>query len=210
MASSYTASLRLEKQVTGASVNTWGILLNSAIDRIDFSIAGLTTIALTGSTYSLSSSNTATDEARSAALKFTGSTACVVTIPSLSKIYLVWNATSAVVTLTTGSGTTVAMDAGDIFFVLCDATNVKTISLGISGTSTALKAYIDSVVVGGGDSLPSVTGNNGKLLTNNGTIPSWAQPTVSYLSDYTSDQSTRHAATLASATALAVAFAVSL
>lgn len=209
MPSSYSASLRFEKQFTGENVNTWGDRLNTLFERADFSIAGLSTIALTGN-YSLTSSNTADDEARSAMLKFTGSTLSTVTIPSVSKLYLVWNACTVVVTLTTGSGTTVALDPGDMTWVYCDGTNVKTLGFGVSGATSALKDYIALTVAGGSSVLPSVTGHSGKLLTNNGTASSWVQPTVSYLSDYSSDQTTRHAATLLSAKNLAIAFATAI
>lgn len=209
MPSSYSASLRFEKQFTGENVNTWGDRLNTLFERADFSIAGLSTIALTGN-YSLTSSNTADDEARSAMLKFTGSTLSTVTIPSVSKLYLVWNACTVVVTLTTGSGTTVALDPGDMTWVYCDGTNVKTLGFGVSGTTSALKDYIALTVAGGSSVLPSVTGHSGKLLTNNGTASSWVQPTVSYLSDYSSDQTTRDAQSLADATDIAAALAIAL
>lgn len=210
MPSSYTTSLRFQKQATGEGVNVWGINLNSYVfDRVDDAIAGMTTIALTGN-YSLTTSNTSTEDARYAILKFTGTGPYTVTVPSLSKKYTVWNAMSAALTLSTGSGTTVIMDAGDVMDIFCDATNVKTLGFGVSGTTSALKDYIALTVAGGSSVLPSVTGHSGKLLTNNGTASSWVQPTVSYLSDYSSDQTTRHAATLLSAKNLAIAFATAI
>lgn len=202
MPSSYSSRLRLEKQFTGENVNVWGDRLNTVVDRLDLSIAGMTTIALTGD-YTLTTSNTADDDARYHILKFTGSAGTYnITIPSVGKTYRIWNASSGTVVFTTGSGTTVSVSTTDIVDIFCDGTNVKT--LGYGGSS--LKDYIASVVVGGGASLPSLSGNSGKWLTNNGTIASWAYPTVADISDYSTDQASRRT----TATALAIAFAVAL
>lgn len=199
MPSSYSSRLRLELQFTGENTNVWGSRLNTAIERLDLSIAGITTIALTGD-YTLTTSNTADDDARYAILKFTGGAGpWTITLPAVAKKYQVWNASSATLTFTAG-GTTTAISTTDIVDIFCDGSNVKT--LGYGGSS--LKDYIASVVVGGGASLPSLSGNSGKWLTNNGTIASWALPTVSDISNYASDQATKTTA----ATALAIAFAI--
>jgi len=198
MPSSYTTSLRFELQFTGENVNVWGDRLNTVISRVDKAVAGLVTVPLTGD-YSLTTSNTADDEARSAMVKFTGGGGpYTITIPSVTKTYRVWNASPATLTFTTGAGTTVQIAPTDIVDIFCDATNVKT--LGYGGSS--LKDYIASVVVGGGASLPSLVGNGGKWLTNNGTIAQWALPTTADLSDL----ATYTAARNAFAVAMAVAF----
>jgi len=186
--SSATTRLRLEKQFTGENVNAWGDKLNTVLDRLDESIAGIVTVALTGST-SLTSTNYSEDQSRYATIKFTGTGPYTVTLPSVAKQYVVWNACSAALTLTTGAGTTVVIDPSDIVQVFCDATNVKT--LGYS--SLSLKDYIASVVVGGGTSLPSVSGNSGKWLTNNGSAPTWAYPATTDLSDITTYRNTERA-----------------
>lgn len=168
MPSSASTRLRLEKQFTGENVNAWGTKLNDVIDRLEEAITGLVTVALTDST-SLTSTNYAQDQARFAAIKFTGTGPYTVTIPSVQKMYLIWNAMTYAVTLTTGAGTTTVVDPDDIVFVMCDATNVK--PQGYDGLS--LKDYIASVVVGGGAVVPSVSGNSGKYLTNDGSNTLW-------------------------------------
>lgn len=198
MPSSYTTSLRLEKQFTGENVNVWGDRLNTVIDRAEQAVAGFRALALTGD-YTLTTSNTATDDARYAVLYFTGGAGPFnVTLPSVSKAYKVWNATTGPIVFTTGSGATVQVDTTDIVEIFCDGTNVKT--LGYGGNS--LKSYIASVVVGGGATLPSLVGSAGKWLTNNGSIASWAYPTTNDLSDL----ATYTAARSAFAVAMAVAF----
>ena len=188
MPSSATTRARLEKQFTGENVSLWGELLNRVFDRIDEMVCGLVTVALTGNA-SLTSTNYVEDQARYAMVKFTGTGPYVVTIPSVQKQYRIWNACSAAITLTTGSGSTVTIDPGDVVDVLCDATNVKAVGFG----GLSLKDYISSVVVGGGAVLPSVTGNGGKWLTNDGTTALWAHPTTSDLSDIATYRTTERA-----------------
>lgn len=197
MPSSYTASLRFELQGVGENLNTWGVRLNSALSRIDKAIAGLTTIALTGD-YALTSSN-GDDEARSALLKFTGAGPFTVTIPSVSKNYLIWNACTAAVTITTGAGATVVLTANEIVIVFCDGSGVRQIGF----NSLGIKAYIDAQAwAASAGILPGQTGNAGKFLKTDGTTPAWALPATTDLSDI--------AAYTAAATALSVAMAVAL
>lgn len=206
MPSSYTSSLRLELQFTGENVNVWGDRLNTVIARADQAVAGVRTIGLTGD-YALTTSNTSDDDARHAVLKFTGGAGpWTITVPSVSKIYKVWNASGATLTFTTGAGASLQVAPTDIVELFCDGTNVKT--LGYGGNS--LKDYIASVVVGGGASLPSLSGNAGKWLTNNGSIAQWALPTVADISNYASDQASREAAITTAYKNFAIAMAVVL
>jgi len=128
MPSSYSSRLRLEKQATGENTDNWGVLLNTLIDLIDSSIAGMATVAVTGGAYSLTANNSVADESRMAILKFTGVLASnsVITVPTQSKLYTVWNATSGAYTLTlkTAAGSGVAVAQGKKGMLLCDGTNV--------------------------------------------------------------------------------------
>jgi microcystin-dependent protein len=146
MPSSYTASLRFELQAQGENPNTWGQpKLNNLFTRLDFAIAGMFTKALTGD-YTLTSSNSADDEARAAMLKFTGAGAgpFTITIPSVPKEYKVWNAcTSASVVITTGAGATVTIQPTEIAEIICDGSNVK--ATGYDGRTE--KQYLDQRVV---------------------------------------------------------------
>jgi hypothetical protein len=179
MPSSYSASLRFELQFTGENINLWGDKLNAALSRVDSAVAGWTTKALTGD-YTLTSANGTADEARSAMLKFTGAGPFTVTIPSVSKQYVVWNACTGSVVLTTGAGATVTLESGDKALVFTDGSAVYQPSI----NGYALKAYIDSAVLTATGTLPATTGNEGKgLFVRSGAwTPSNAATTD--LSDY--------------------------
>lgn len=204
MPSSYTASLRFEKQFTGENVNTWGDRLNTLFDRADFAIAGVTTKALTGD-YTLTSSNTATDEARAAILKFTGSGSFTVTIPSVSKKYVVVNGCSGTLTVTCG-GESVSIDTGDVETVVCDGVDVLPLGYADSGGNLlSIKDYIAAQILGSLAGLPATAGNAGKYIYTNGTSVSWRLPVTTDLADYTTDQAAREAAALGRAVAFAIA-----
>ena len=179
MAATATTRLRIKKVGIGEELNLWGASLNADFDLIDSAIAGLSTIALTGN-YSLTSTNYAADEARSALLKFTGAGPWTVTIPSVSKSYLIWNACTGAVTITTGAGTTVVIDAAAKVAVFCDGSNVG--ELGYAGYG--LKAYIDSAVLAATGSLPAVTGNAGKFLYCDGATWAPRTPVAADISDF--------------------------
>lgn len=186
MPSSWSASIRLELQFTGENINLWGDKLNAVLRHADFAIAGWTTKALTGD-YTLTTANAGDDEARAQILKFTGAGPFTVTIPSVTKTYDVWNACSAVVTVSTGAGTTVAVNPGEVARVICDGSNVKR-SQGtdfgaqkVTGVAdptnpqdAATKAYADALAfTANAGILPGQVGNNGKYLTTNGATASW-------------------------------------
>lgn len=177
---SYTPRNRFNKQDTGSNTNTWGVVLNDQVfELVDDALDGLSSKALTIST-SLSSANGADDESRYRMLKFTGTGGLSVTIPSVEKWYIVWNATSSgTVTITTGAGTTVVVDNGDMVLVFCDGTNVKT--LGYGGYS--IKDYIAAATVSEVE-LPAQTGNGGKYLQTDGSVATWQAPASTDLSDY--------------------------
>lgn len=126
----YTTRLRLEKQATGANSNTWGSRLNSNVfSLVDNAVAGYTTIALTDATVTLSVSDGSADQARSSMLELTGTlTSNVgVVIPSVSKQYLVRNATSGsfTVTIKANGGTGSAVTQGTTGIVYCDGASVR-------------------------------------------------------------------------------------
>lgn len=179
MTDSPSSRLRLRVQETGSNVNTWGTLLNVVLQLVDDAVAGVASVTLTAN-YSLTSTNYVEDEARKAILKFSGTGSYTVTVPSVSKAYIVWNNTSGTLTLTAGAGTTVDIDTGDIVIVFCDAVNVKTIGYG----GLSLKAYIAAAALTATGTLPATTGNEGKALIVRSLAATWDRLATTDLSDY--------------------------
>jgi hypothetical protein len=113
MPSTYSDLLRLELQVTGENVATWGDKANNNFELIEDAIGGTTSIATTGGTTTLSTSDAGVDQARAAILRVTGTLVsnATIVVPTASKLYTVVNATSGAYTLTVktvaGTGSTV-------------------------------------------------------------------------------------------------------
>lgn len=162
MPSSYTPSLRLEMQAAGENLNTWGApKLNNVIARVDAAIAGRTALALgEANAHTLASSN-GDDQARAAILDIvSAANDCTITIPAVSKTYLVCNRTAKAMTITAGGDRKVAIDAGAVVQVFCDGVDVR--ELGFAGLG--LKAYVDAAALAASGSLPATVGNEGKSL----------------------------------------------
>jgi hypothetical protein len=231
MPSSYSVSFRLNYQAPGDNLNTWGTILNNGVFQLlEDAVAGMASFTLSGPKV-LTSTNGATDEARCAVLNVTGGTGGTITAPGVKKVYLVRNASSGPVIITTGSGVTATFSAGEVGFCAGDGTNfyrttvttdfggVALTSVGAptANTDAATKGYVDGVAFTmAGGSLPGQSGNAGKALITNGTVAAWGIPTLtisdlppistSNITDYASDQ----AAKTATATKLAIAFAAAL
>ena len=96
MPSTYTDSLRLEKQGIGENNNTWGGKLNTLIEGVDDAIAGTTDIAVSSGTTTLTTVNGGEDQSRYRILRLTGSLSAnvVVQVPEVSKEYTIWDATT--------------------------------------------------------------------------------------------------------------------
>lgn len=137
MPSTYTTRNRFEKQAAGENNNTWGIRLNdNVIDLTDFALDGIVAFSLSG-TKTLTDEDGAADEARARILNVTGGSGGTVTVPNVEKLYLVRNASSGPVTITTGTGTDATVVAGDIQWVFCEGGNVVR-STSWTGALTAL------------------------------------------------------------------------
>lgn len=169
MPTSYSDLLRIAKQATGENNNTWGNIVNAnSFEMFEDAIAGMATLSLAGSgTYTLSTNNGASDEARVAVLKGTGlmTAARNIVVPSTTKTYIVHNATTGnfdmVVKTAAGSGVNVAM--GVTKTVYCDGTNV----LEVSTNTTPADGIIakDCVTLTSASSPYSVTStDSGKML----------------------------------------------
>jgi len=215
MPSSWSASLRFELQFTGENINLWGDKLNVVLSHADYAIAGWLTKALSGDV-ALTTANASDDEARAAMIKFTGAGPFTVTIPSVSKSYLVWNACTAAVTLTTGAGATAVVAPAERVGLICDGAGVYRLQptdfAGARVTSVAdpsapqdaaTKGYVDATAFAGmSGAFPGQGGNAGKVLRTDGTTPSWQALSTADLADLSTYSTTRNAFAVAMAVAL--------
>ena len=197
MPSSWSSSLRFELQFTGENINLWGDKLNTVLSHADYAVAGWLNKALTGD-YALTTANAGDDEARVAMIKFTGAGPFTVTIPSVSKAYLVWNACSGAVSLTTNAGAVAVIQPGEVISVICDGSNVKRVvptdfagtritSLAnpVSPQDGATKAYADALAfTANAGILPGQSGANGQALFSNGANALWQPVTPALISGF--------------------------
>ena len=127
MPSSYTTNVAIEKPADGEQNNSWGDTVNDNMDILDRILSQVGSIALTGTTYTLTTSTSGSvSEGHYSVVKFTGSPGgtCTVTVSpnSIQRIYTIYNTSDQTVTMSQGSGTTVSIPAGEIAQVYCDGT----------------------------------------------------------------------------------------
>tara|TARA_R110000868_G_scaffold45365_2_gene150519 strand:- start:3821 stop:5206 length:1386 start_codon:yes stop_codon:yes gene_type:complete len=154
MASTYSTSLRIQLIGTGDQSGVWGTSTNTNLGTlIEQAITGVQSITLSGSTYTLTSFNGILDQARNAALSFTGalSANCTVIAPAANKVYIVQNATSGgqTVTMSVGSGSTVVVPNGQTYIVYTDGSNFYSASNYTSSNVAITGGTIDGTVIGG-------------------------------------------------------------
>lgn len=88
MADPQTTALRLSQPVVGGDSGTWPVTLNNDWTYVDQAVAGSVSISINGlTTYTLTADGSSSDQARYAALVFTGALSgdCTVTLPSVAK-----------------------------------------------------------------------------------------------------------------------------
>jgi hypothetical protein len=181
MPSSWSPSLRFELQFTGENINLWGEKLNATLAHADYAVAGWLTKPLAGDA-ALTTANAGDDEARAAMIKFTGEAGpFTVTLPPVSKSYLVWNACGGLVTLSTGAGASVAVDPGDMVWIATDGVDVKTPGYG----GASIKQWVEAVAwTYNAGNLPAQAGNAGRFVKTDGETARWASIASTDLADY--------------------------
>lgn len=123
MASTYTPG-GIELIADGEQSNTWGDTTNTNWELIEEMVAGVVSIALTSTSYTLTTSDGASSNGRHAVIVFTGipGGTCTVTVSpnDLQKVYYIKNSTDQDVTMTQGSGSNVTVASGDTKILYCD------------------------------------------------------------------------------------------
>ena len=123
MASTYVNDLRLEEIGTGESSGTWGTKTNVNLELIGEAFSYGSEAIANASTHTITIADGTSDQARSFYLKCTGGgQACTVTLApnTVSKVWMIENATSATLTFSQGSGANVAVAAGEVKMIATD------------------------------------------------------------------------------------------
>jgi len=139
MPSTYTTNGGIEKIATGEQSGSWGDTTNTNFDIIDRITNGVGSIALSGTSSNLQTSDGALSDGHYKALILTGSPSGTHTITVLpndaQKIYFVNNTTSQSVIFDQGSGSNVTIPANTSDIIYCDG----------GGASGAVVSLIDDV-----------------------------------------------------------------
>lgn len=186
MPSTYSLRFRFDYQAPGDNLNTWGTKLNTAVFQlIEDALAKRVAFSLSGSK-TLTTANGAEDEARCAFLDVTSGSGGTITIPSVEKLYVVRNAASGDVTVTTGGATVAVLKPGEIGWVVCDGATVRRVqssdfggaritSVGapVASTDAATKGYVDATAFESVNLPGQGVGTVGAALFSDGTSAGW-------------------------------------
>ena len=167
MSSTYSTSLRIELQASGANSGTWGTITNNNFSQsLEFAIAGVTNVAcgdaaVTTLTNADGPQSQANNQARNAHIRLTGAHGAVriAQFPATQKVYLITNATTdsgssgpyAMTARLGASGNTLSIANGTTRLVSTDGTNwYDVFSLGgsydLQGQALVLDADADTTI----------------------------------------------------------------
>ena len=121
---------KYKKQALGEGLNTWGLAsgLNGLFDVMDEALHGVNEITLTGTAYTLTSTNYTTNDIRFRQFKFTGNYAATITIPATQNWWVIENQTGQTLTFDNGSNTA-TLQTGFFGLVVTNGTTVTSLTL---------------------------------------------------------------------------------
>lgn len=172
MASSYDNDLRLNEMATGDQSGAWGTVTNLNLEIIAEAFSYGTRAIANDSTDNITLADGALDADRSMYLKLTGGgQACTVSLlpNTVSKVWLIENATSYTLTFTQGSGANVAVLAGQVKMIATDGAGSGAVvydlltDVNLAGTTVMSAATIDDVAIDG--KVITMTGSSGDTAT---------------------------------------------
>ena len=197
MVSVYTNHLRLEEIGTGEQSGDWGATTNTNLELIAEGFSYGTETIANSSTHTITMADGASDTARGLYLKCTGGgQACTVTLApnTVSKVWMIENATSFTLTFSQGSGADVAISAGQVKMIATDGAGSSgavydlLTDVELAGTTTATALTVDDVAIDGkvitmtgstGDTAVMTVGTDGTLtVTTTDTAAAAANITI--------------------------------
>jgi hypothetical protein len=126
MPSSYTLNNGIEKPATGELSGTWGTTTNTNFDILDRAASGVGTIALSGTTHTLTTSDGTLSDGQYRVLVLGGTPSGTNTITiapnDAQKLYFVVNSSGQSVVFTQGSGGNVTIANGKTAIIYSDGT----------------------------------------------------------------------------------------
>jgi hypothetical protein len=124
MPSSYTPNSGVEKPATGELSGTWGTTANTNYDILDRAASGVGTIALSGTTHTLTTSDGTLSDGQYRVLVLGGTPSGTNTITiapnDAQKLYFVVNNSGQSVVFTQGSGGDVTISDGKTAIIYCN------------------------------------------------------------------------------------------
>ena len=160
MASSYDNDLRLNEMATGDQSGSWGTVTNLNLEIIAEAFSYGTRAIANDSTDNITLADGASDADRSMYLKLTGGgQACTVSLlpNTVSKVWLIENATSATLTFTQGSGANVAVLAGQVKMIATDGAGSGAVVYDLfTDVNFAGTTHFDNIDVDGTTNLDAV------------------------------------------------------
>jgi hypothetical protein len=176
MASTYVNNLRLNEMATGDGAGTWGTTTNLNLELIGQALGWGTRAVANASTDNITIAPGASDADRSMALKLTGGgQACTITLlpNTSSKVWFMFNSTSAVLTFSCGSGANIAIPAGGTKVIATDGLGsggvVYDVLTGLTLAGNLSLTSDSTVLKFGADADTTLTHTDGTGLTLNST-----------------------------------------
>ena len=169
MADTFSNDLRVRLQESGSNAGTWGDLLNGTITNIASALGQGSEAIPNASTHTITLADGTADEARSLYLKCTGGgQACTVTLGpnTISKVWIIDNATSYTLTFRQGSGVNVAIAAGAVKVIATDGAGS---GAAVVDTLDGLEGSLKTLAVNSGattETTAAAIGYNGDAGTN--------------------------------------------
>ena len=179
MSSTFTPSLKIQEIGNGEQSGTWGATTNTNWLLAEQAIAGVQSIVMSNSNYTLSNLNGVSDEARNMVLVVSGTNSAIyqVVAPTVPKFYIVSNQTSGGYAITIGgsTGAVITVPNGVTVQVFCDGTNFYSAQTGsagnflVNGTLTAAgEIETGNMTIGGNLAVTGTTTHTGAVALNGG------------------------------------------
>ena len=160
MASTYVNDLRLNEMATGDQSGSWGTVTNLNLEMIAEAFAYGTEAIANASTHTITVPDGAKGDERRFYLKCTGGgQACTVTLApnTVSKVWMIENATSYTLTFTQGSGANVAVLAGQVKMIATDGAGSGAVVYDLlTDVNLAGTTHFDNIDVDGTANLDAV------------------------------------------------------